>query len=414
MQESRVMGCRNGSDPFTLESLEGLEERRIINIQNDCFDLKPLFNWVYNEEKFTNPLTNIEFSDRDLSTIRGLALRDFPCEVEISVPWSGRFENLKTSTLSNYQRVFINVMKKLYPRADITTFYRAIYYSIEEAKVALRGGYKGDVYPIHKLLKEEILNSEDTPMLPRAIRVDALPINEVPFYLEGIKEVLRAKGLPVDFISSNLRSQSQLPVIAGNVKFEVSIICNIYSNRPDSLFGDHTNENTIIKISYPYASTFSNFPGVTVKIVLDKLRENFKLLYEDRLRLGEANMANLKISLTGFFNISETAPITSLFRLRMPSENGGLVYSLEAVIDYKGNNFNGAGMSPIRPNFNRSNNLNSPPASPTGDSNFIFFDGSPDISPIFRRNIPPRNTSGVARTLFNPPQTDNSFDFSFS
>ena len=316
--------------------------------------------------------------------------------------------------MSNYQRVFINVMKKLYPRADITTFYRAIYYSIEEAKVALRVGYKGDVYPIHKLLKEEILNSEDTPMLPRAIRVDALPINEVPFYLEGIKEVLRAKGLPVDFISSNLRSQSQLPVIAGNVKFEVSIICNIYSNRPDSLFGDHTNENTIIKISYPYASTFSNFPGVTVKIVLDKLRENFKLLYEDRLRLGEANMANLKISLTGFFNISETAPITSLFRLRMPSENGGLVYSLEAVIDYKGNNFNGAGMSPIRPNFNRSNNLNSPPASPTGDSNFIFFDGSPDISPIFRRNIPPRNTSGVARTLFNPPQTDNSFDFSFS
>jgi hypothetical protein len=61
------LSCRNEDDLFTLDPLDEIEPDRIININGDCYDLKPLYNWIYNLENRSNPSTGTEFSPEMLS-----------------------------------------------------------------------------------------------------------------------------------------------------------------------------------------------------------------------------------------------------------------------------------------------------------------------------------------------------------
>ena len=97
--------CRNDDDPFTLESLEGIDPKRIINIDGDCFDLKPLFNWVYNQEKMTNPLNRNTFGPETLERIKNAALKYFPCRVFI-MNGNEVAASFKTTTLSTWEGNF--------------------------------------------------------------------------------------------------------------------------------------------------------------------------------------------------------------------------------------------------------------------------------------------------------------------
>lgn len=116
--------CENEEDPRSLQKLEELDSKRIFNMQGKCFDLKNLFEWVYNRQNYTNPFTNQRFNNEELKIIKREAIQRFPLLVEIAKinnidPKTGVYNidiinQFQTSQFTNIQRIFINCMKLVF------------------------------------------------------------------------------------------------------------------------------------------------------------------------------------------------------------------------------------------------------------------------------------------------------------
>lgn len=213
MQNQEIAGCRNDSDPFTLDDFEDLEPSRIINIDGDCFDLKALFNWIYNQEKFKNPLTNLPFSEAALTKIKITALDRFPTLITVLTGSTTSVANVftfRTTGLSSFERMFINVMKTLYPNENITTIYEAIKISVNQKKLIFSVSYNDESLLLSTILKREHEN-EENPIIAEDISFVYLDLNDEETsanYVEELKEVLRLKGKNTDLIYNRRRPVS--------------------------------------------------------------------------------------------------------------------------------------------------------------------------------------------------------------
>lgn len=177
--------CRNDDDPFTLESLEGIDPKRIINIDGDCFDLKPLFNWVYNQEKMTNPLNRNTFGPETLERIKNAALKYFPCRVFI-MNGNEVAASFKTTTLSTWERIFINAARKLYPSDPINTYRSALDYTASRNSIALEN--------LPMLIEKELRSTEEAELLPGSVIIGLDPLTQE--YVSAAKRVLALRRLP--------------------------------------------------------------------------------------------------------------------------------------------------------------------------------------------------------------------------
>lgn len=115
--------CENEKDPLSSSKIETLDPKRIFNMQGKCFDLQSLFNWVFNEQKYTNPFTNEPFKAHELESIKKEAFDKFPLKVNIvrkdyTVPEGESgvtpLAEFETSVFTNTKRLFINFVKSLF------------------------------------------------------------------------------------------------------------------------------------------------------------------------------------------------------------------------------------------------------------------------------------------------------------
>ena len=165
MENQELAGCRNDSDPFTLESLRSIQPYRIINIEDDCFDLKPLFNWVYNLNKKTNPLTNVRFTEDQLVAIKSKALQVFPFVVDISkhVYDDEDSQQFDTTNLTSWERIFLNTVSILTGETTKNFSLRQVILYVTENRLLLitvsNTSADNRQIPISEHLRREIVES---------------------------------------------------------------------------------------------------------------------------------------------------------------------------------------------------------------------------------------------------------------
>jgi hypothetical protein len=164
MESSENMKCRNEEDPFSLDPLSDFEPNRIINIGKDCFDLKALFNWVYNLQNLRNPLTNIEFTAVEIQSIGQAAMDRYGMEVEyVSLDTNSTIKAISTS-LTTWKRLFINgvnmIAENFYIDNNTLSFYQCIMYVVEN-HIVLEVEIDDDVFDFFsEKLRLEITTSQ--------------------------------------------------------------------------------------------------------------------------------------------------------------------------------------------------------------------------------------------------------------
>lgn len=420
MQEPALMGCRNSEDPFTLDSLEGLESRRIINIERDCFDLKPLFNWVYNQEKFTNPLTNLPFSDQNLNRIKNAALQRFPCEVEVDEI------SIKTTTLSNYQRVFINVMKKLSPGNRISTLYDAMMDSVNTLQIAFRvsvdlgvdGVLRADLAAfLLAEMKNTTLGTGDEPLLGRLVKFEKVYIGDVPGYVEQMRKVMSLIG----YSGSNLREARNAPqrmqrvearpapARPVNLKLTIQTEAVLKTYKGSSLFGTPLNPNLPNEVKLTYNFEVKDNLTINERTSLRGVVQLLKVSFSEFVRKAfdlRVEQADMDVML--FFNDLSThndlfKSISDFIKGSRGNFDPSSVYSFSAKLNCEERALRPS-FSPIRPNNRGNNNNLDSPRSPDSPyvRNFEPFDGP---------NLPELESQQNVNELLSGSSFDSSSNF---
>jgi hypothetical protein len=92
------IGCRNTVDIFTQEDIVKFDKKLIIQVGEDCYHLPSLYNWLFNLERETDPLTNIKLSDEQIEFVYHTAKKRFPLLIEFE-----KFTIETTSLISIYK-----------------------------------------------------------------------------------------------------------------------------------------------------------------------------------------------------------------------------------------------------------------------------------------------------------------------
>lgn len=105
--------CDNEEDPFTLEAIRDLPPEQVYAFNNKCYHLPSLYDWLINNEKRTDPLTNLPVPDEIIEDVQNVAQRRFPLQVSISS--LGRQSVVfHTTRLINGRRLFMETVRQFY------------------------------------------------------------------------------------------------------------------------------------------------------------------------------------------------------------------------------------------------------------------------------------------------------------
>lgn len=111
--KKRKVDCGDDEeDIISFESFDELPREMIIKIQGRCYDLKAIYNWVFNNNRIVNPYTNVDFSPADLQLIQTTAQERFPLTVTVS-KIQGQSPILKTTSLISLEKLVPQVVPML-------------------------------------------------------------------------------------------------------------------------------------------------------------------------------------------------------------------------------------------------------------------------------------------------------------
>jgi hypothetical protein len=77
--------CRNedDDDAITQEPFRDMDQRDIVVLDDTCFHLPSLYDWVINREQNRNPFTNLPFSEENLARLMEVATERHPLTLTI-------------------------------------------------------------------------------------------------------------------------------------------------------------------------------------------------------------------------------------------------------------------------------------------------------------------------------------------
>lgn len=222
MEANALVGCRNDDDVITMDSLADLESERILNIEGNCFDLKSIYNWVFNLRKpdgslNSNPFNNLPFTVEELNTIKETAFEKYPLTVKIMGFPSDANENqdlvIETTSFSSWNRIFINMITIISGTDDNLSIYEALNYYVNQLPNSTfyvnLDGYAGEASDLvlSNLMKIEAVDSENSVEIKQRVLAiqhaiesseqQARPDSLIRKDRKNYKKVLKAKGYRV-------------------------------------------------------------------------------------------------------------------------------------------------------------------------------------------------------------------------
>lgn len=114
--EQKQRQCRNETDPISLDDISEIEERDLIVIDDHCYNIRTLYNWVVNTDHNRNPFTNLPFSKENLEYIVAEAETRYPLQVLVTNPnrcWKNYYISFSTSALISPMRLMLLALYRI-------------------------------------------------------------------------------------------------------------------------------------------------------------------------------------------------------------------------------------------------------------------------------------------------------------